>query len=154
MNILKYKEYEGTAEVDTERMVCRGKILFINDLVTYEGKSPSELQRAFEEAVEDYLATCRELNRDAQKPHKGLFQVRISPALHRQCAVRAAAEKTTLNDLVGKALSAYVGSKQEVNNNFHVTFVQPDNKELEKGFASTSPATSFITERVSNGTTN
>jgi hypothetical protein len=35
MDILKYKDYEGTAELDMSRGVCRGKILFINDLVTY-----------------------------------------------------------------------------------------------------------------------
>ena len=34
MDILKYKDYEGTAELDMSRGVCRGKILFINDLVT------------------------------------------------------------------------------------------------------------------------
>lgn len=154
MNILKHNDYEGTAEIDTERMVCRGKILFINDLVTYEANSPADLQKAFEEAIDDYLETCKELNRKPQKPHKGLFQVRVSPELHRQCAVRAAEEKTTLNDLVGKALSSYVGAKQEVNNNFHVTFVQPDNKEMEKGVASTSLPTVFRTERTTNGVTN
>ena len=33
MNILNYKGYEGTAEIDMESRICRGKILFINDLV-------------------------------------------------------------------------------------------------------------------------
>ena len=55
MDILKYKDYEGTAELDMSRGVCRGKILFINDLVTYEAASPADLQREFEAAVDDYL---------------------------------------------------------------------------------------------------
>ncbi len=61
MNILKYKNYEGTAERDLERSVCRGKILFIDDLVTYEAQFSAQLQAEFEAAVDDYLATCAEL---------------------------------------------------------------------------------------------
>ena len=37
------------------RSVCRGKILFIDDLVTYEAASPAKLQKEFEAAVDDYL---------------------------------------------------------------------------------------------------
>lgn len=67
MDILRYKEYEGTAERDMERMVCRGKILFIDDLVTYVADTPARLQQEFEAAVDDYLATCALLLRPSQK---------------------------------------------------------------------------------------
>lgn len=60
MNILKYKNYEGTAELDRERSVCRGKVLFVDDLVTYGAQSLVQLQAEFEAAVEDYLITCAE----------------------------------------------------------------------------------------------
>lgn len=70
MEILKYKDYEGTAEIDMIRLVCRGKVLFIDDLVTYEASTPAELQTEFEAAVDDYLETCIDLGRDPQKPLK------------------------------------------------------------------------------------
>jgi predicted HicB family RNase H-like nuclease len=76
MNILKYNDYEGTAEIDMSRQVCRGKILFIDDLVTYEAASPAELQHAFEAAVDDYLETCAALGRAPRKPLRGSFNVR------------------------------------------------------------------------------
>jgi hypothetical protein len=38
MSILKYKSYEGSAELDMARGVCRGKILFISGLVTYKAR--------------------------------------------------------------------------------------------------------------------
>ena len=41
------------------RQVCRGKILFISDLVTYEAQSPVELQKEFELAVDDYIETSK-----------------------------------------------------------------------------------------------
>ena len=81
MDILTYKDYEGTAELDMTRGVCRGKILFINDLVTYESTSPAKLQKEFEAAVDDYFETCEALGRKPQKSLKGQFNVRISPTL-------------------------------------------------------------------------
>lgn len=66
MNTIKYAGYEGTAKLDQERLICRGRILFIDDLVTYQADSPTELQAAFEEAVDDYLATCKALGRRPQ----------------------------------------------------------------------------------------
>ncbi len=106
MDILKFKGYEGTAELDMDRQVCRGKILFIHDLVTYEAKSPTNLQREFEEAVIDYLETCKELEREPQKPFRGLFNVRISPATHRAAVLRAASTGVTLNDFVARSIEA------------------------------------------------
>ncbi|KJV07178.1 type II toxin-antitoxin system HicB family antitoxin [Methylocucumis oryzae] len=117
MNILKYKEYEGTAEIDTDRQVCRGKILFINDLVTYEASTPADLQIEFQNAVDDYLETCRDLGREAQKPLKGQFNVRISPELHKQATLKSIRDNTSLNDVMKKALESFLYSSHEVNQN-------------------------------------
>jgi predicted HicB family RNase H-like nuclease len=57
MDILTYHGFEGTAELDMSCRMCRGKLLFMDDLVTYKADTPSGLQHAFEAAVEDYLAT-------------------------------------------------------------------------------------------------
>lgn len=126
MDILRYKGYEGTAELDMSRGVCRGKLLFINDLVTYESATPAELRSEFESAVDDYLETCADLGRKPAKPFKGLFNVRISPELHRAAALRAAEDGISLNDVVVKALDAYLCVSAEVNQHFHVSISDPD----------------------------
>ena len=66
MGTLKHQGYEGTAELDIGRGICRGRILFIADMVTYQADSPQELQREFEVAVEDYVATCVALGKEPQ----------------------------------------------------------------------------------------
>lgn len=63
MKTLSDKGYEGTFEVDMDEAVCRGKLLFIPDMVTYAAETPKLLKDAFEEAVNDYLITCQELGR-------------------------------------------------------------------------------------------
>ena len=104
MVTVKYKGYEGSIEIDLERNVCRGKILFINDLVTYEASSIKDIQKEFEAAVDDYLETCEQLGRNPNKSYKGSFNVRVSPDIHRQAAMTAYREGISLNDYVGKAI--------------------------------------------------
>ncbi len=126
MNILKYKDYEGTTEIDMDRFVCRGKILFINDLITYEADSPKLLQSEFEAAVDDYIETCADLGRDPQKPLKGQFNVRIPPTLHKLASLRAVQDKVSLNDIVVKSMNAYLSVNFYINHNVKITF---ENKE-------------------------
>ncbi|MNE95574.1 hypothetical protein D3C80_1936770 [compost metagenome] len=62
-NFYEHKSYFGTVEYSNEDNVYYGQILKINDLVTFEGSSVSELEDSFKEAVNDYLDTCKELDK-------------------------------------------------------------------------------------------
>ncbi|HOT76194.1 MAG TPA: methyltransferase domain-containing protein, partial [Candidatus Wallbacteria bacterium] len=42
-------------------------------LVTFEGKSVSELKNSFKEAVNDYIELCQKVNKEAAKSFKGTF---------------------------------------------------------------------------------
>ena len=108
MEILKYREFEGSAELDLGRGVCRGRILFIDDAVTYESQTIQGLQGEFEAAVDDYVDTCREIGKEPQKSCRGQFNVRVTPEVHRAAARRALADETSLNDVVSRALAAYL----------------------------------------------
>lgn len=147
MDILKYKDYEGTAELDMSRRVCRGKILFIDDLVTYEARSPAELQREFEVAVADYIETCATLGREPQKPLKGQFNVRIPPALHKAAVLRALADNVSLNDVVVRALDAFVNVRADINHNVRVTLDIPE-ESMKTLVSSASAQTRWGTARA------
>lgn len=108
MEMLHYKDCEGSAELDMQRQVCRGKILHIDDLVTYESADIQGLQKQFEEAVDDYIETCKAIGKTPQKAYKGQFNVRVSPELHRLAARKALAHDTTLNEVVVQALQHYL----------------------------------------------
>lgn len=108
MDILTYKNFEGSAELDMANQVCHGKLLFIDDLVTYQADTPAGLQREFELAVDDYLETCREVGKEPQRPFRGQFNVRVPPGLHRAAATRAQADGISLNEVVVKALAAFL----------------------------------------------
>lgn len=138
MEILKYNDYEGTAEIDVTRLVCRGKILFIDDLVTYEADSPTDLQKEFQAAVDDYIETCKHLNREPKKPLRGQFNVRIPPALHKEAVLRAVAEGVSLNDVVVRSLDAFVHVKADINHNVRVTVVEMPENAVQTRIATSS----------------
>jgi predicted HicB family RNase H-like nuclease len=138
VDILKYKDYEGTAELDMIRGVCRGKILFINDLVTYEAALPSKLQKEFEAAVDDYIETCAALGREPQKSLKGQFNVRIPQSLHKAAALRALVDSISLNDVVVRSLDAFVNAKVDINNHVETKNYYIGTGESKRAVASAS----------------
>jgi non-homologous end joining protein Ku/predicted HicB family RNase H-like nuclease len=102
MSTVRHRDYQGGVEFEDGKLVL--KILHIDDLITTEVDSASEVEATFAELVEDYLATCAELGKEPNKPFKGLFNVRIPPELHKQAAFAASTEDVTLNAYVIAAL--------------------------------------------------
>lgn len=114
MNILEHMGYHGTVEVDMDRGVLHGKILFIADLVTYTAQAPNELKQEFEAAINDYLQTCAELGREPMQPASGSFNVRTGPDRHRAAQIRATADGVSLNEVMLRALDCYLHQSREV----------------------------------------
>jgi predicted HicB family RNase H-like nuclease len=106
MSKLKYKGYAGTIEPSIEDGCLHGEILFINDLITYEGTTVAEIKASFEEAVDRYLAYCEETGRPADKPCSGTFNVRVGPELHRKAVEAAYEQGFTLNEFVTRSIQA------------------------------------------------
>lgn len=106
--VMKYKGYLGSIEIDMEEKVLHGKVLFINGLITFEAVKfdIDELQQAFEESVNEYLADCEELGITPEKTCKGQFNVRIPPELHVNANLAAKRNNESLNALVKRALES------------------------------------------------
>jgi len=108
MNTLKYKGYIGSVAYSEPDKVFFGKLEGIDALVNYEGESVAELTAAFHEAVDDYLALCEDIGQKPEKSSTGTFNVRISPATHRQIANRAMEAGISINAFVKKVLDEAV----------------------------------------------
>lgn len=104
-DLLKYKGYYGSIEVSVEDDCLFGKLQFIQALVSYEGKTVSELSGAFHEAVDDYIATCEAKGRAPEKPFKGSFNVRVGPERHARAAMAVKRNQLkSLNEFVNHAI--------------------------------------------------
>jgi predicted HicB family RNase H-like nuclease len=101
---LMYNSYIGSVHFSAEDEIFFGKIEGIPDLITFEGASVSELQQAFQEAVEDYIELCHEVGKQPFKSYKGRLQIRIPSELHKKAAQKAFLQGVSLNQFVQHAI--------------------------------------------------
>ena len=102
--MMEYKGYMGKAEYDDEAEILHGEVINTRDVITFQAKSVNELNQAFHESIDDYLAFCSERGEEPDKPFSGQFVTRIPSELHRKLNTAAALEKMSLNAWVAKQL--------------------------------------------------
>lgn len=128
-NKLTHKGFTGSLEVSLEDGCLIGRVMFIDDLITYEGDTVPELTINFKSAVDRYLAYCTKAGKTANKPFSGTFNVRVGPELHRKAAISANESSVNLNEFVCNAIEAAVNrdSIQAVQHNHnHVITIRQD----------------------------
>ncbi|MCX5880299.1 MAG: type II toxin-antitoxin system HicB family antitoxin [Deltaproteobacteria bacterium] len=103
-NKLSHNGYTGSVEVSIEDNCLHGRVLFIDDIITYEGVTAKDLVASFKNAVDHYITYCKETGKPANKPFSGTFNVRIGQELHRKAAQEAHARNLSLNDYVVQAI--------------------------------------------------
>jgi len=116
---LNYKNYLGSVNFDLEDGIIFGEIMFINDLVTYEATSVIELKNEFELAVDDYIDTCKTLNRKPQKAFSGSLNICIGAELHKNAAMEAHLSDISLNEFIKKSVDDKLSDKSMVKHHFH-----------------------------------
>ncbi len=114
--VLEYKGYQAEIEFDYEDSTLYGKVLDIEDHILFEIDNPQEAQQQFEETIEDYIFMCEENGKKPCKPFKGVFNLRISPELHKQSVQMARREGIALNTFVEKAIKNEIQNKGKEKN--------------------------------------
>ncbi|MCI0528069.1 MAG: type II toxin-antitoxin system HicB family antitoxin [Nitrospira sp.] len=109
-DLLEYKGYYGSVQYSREDRVFFGRVEFIKSLISYEGTDVESLEKAFKEAVDDYLEVCRGQGKEPEKSFKGSFSVRTGSTLHRKVALYTKKKGTNLNKLVADALEKYLST--------------------------------------------
>ena len=102
--MMEYKGYIGKVEMDDEAGILYGEVINIRDVITFEGESVDEIQKAFHESVDDYLAFCAERGENAEKPFSGKFVVRLPAELHRKAYTKAKLADKSLNGWVNEVI--------------------------------------------------
>jgi predicted HicB family RNase H-like nuclease len=57
------------------------------------------------QSINDYIAWCTEEGVEPEKPYSGKFNLRLSPELHREIAIRAKRLNISINSFVEKAIT-------------------------------------------------
>jgi len=104
-NAMTHKGYSARIEFDAEDRIFFGCIVGIRDIITFHGETVDELEKAFKEAVDDYLATCEKLGVKPNKPYSGKLTLRIPPNVHASIATAAETSGKSLNKWVADVLN-------------------------------------------------
>ncbi len=102
--MLKYKGYLGVTEYDEVGKIFTGEVAGLAAVITFQGRTPEELEASFRESIDLYLKMCAEDGIQPEKTYSGRFNVRIDPELHREIAIKAMLENKSINELVNEAL--------------------------------------------------
>lgn len=105
---MKYKNYLGHAEYDSVAKIFHGEVIGLKDVVTFQGKSVDELEKAFKDSIDDYLAFCKELGRTPEKPFSGKILIRLTPEMHAKAALAAKKNNVSLNSLIVESVSKLI----------------------------------------------
>ena len=103
---LSYKNYSANIEFDSDDRIFVGHLTGITDIVSFHGESVSELMKAFEAAVDGYIALSEKHGVKPQKPYSGKLLLRISPEIHAKVARTAEASGKSINAWVTDVLKA------------------------------------------------
>lgn len=104
MNTMTYQGYTACIEFDDRDNIFWGKVLGINDSITFEGDTVAQLTQDFHNAIDFYVADCAALGKSPDKPASGKLLLRVPPEIHAAALVKAKAAGKSLNQWATEAL--------------------------------------------------
>ena len=102
--MLHHKDYVGVAEYDDGGKIFTGEVIGVRDVITFQGRSPDELEQSFRDSIDFYLEMCERDGVEPDKAYSGKFNLRVDPDLHRKIAMAATTDGTSLNQWVSEVL--------------------------------------------------
>ena len=103
-NALTYKGYSARVEFDAEDRVLVGRIAGIRDVIGFHAETVTGLEKAFREAVNDYVKACAELGQSPNKPVSGNMMLRVPTDVHAKAIEAAELAGVSLNVWAADAL--------------------------------------------------
>ena len=102
---MTYKGYEGTVKFDEDAHLFHGDVINTRDVITFQGSSVDELEKAFRDSIDDYLEFCANRGEEPEKSFSGKFVVRVDPRLHKAIALAARRQGKSINSYVVEKLT-------------------------------------------------
>ena len=96
--------YTRIVEFDEDAKIFHGEVIGLRDVITFQGQSVDELEKAMADSIDFYLNWCAERDKLPEKPFSGKLLVRTSPEIHSRAAVAAARIRLSLNKYIEKAI--------------------------------------------------
>lgn len=103
-NTMTYQGYTTSMTFDADDKIIVGRVLDVDDIISFHGESVAEFEAMFHAAVDGYVAACEELGGAPEKPASGKMMLRIAPTVHAAALKAAARNGVSLNKWAEQAL--------------------------------------------------
>lgn len=138
MSNLSYKGYSASISLDADDSIFYGKVLNIYDRIVFSGESITELKTNFQIAIDNYIACCKEIGGEPEKPASGKILLRLHPDTHSKVIREAKKIGKSINRWISDAIEDKISQKEH-----HVILLGPKpadthSKSKENSWGSTS----------------
>lgn len=79
INRMVYKSDTARVEFDPRDEIFVGRVLGIEDRITFHGETVAKLRAGFHSGIDHYLADCATQGRTPQRPYSGKILLRLPP---------------------------------------------------------------------------
>jgi len=101
---MTHNGYTAQMEFDVEDKIIVGRVIDIDDIITFHGTSVAEFEAVFKAAVDGYIQACQKLGQAAEKSASGRLMLRVSPSIHAAAVKASARSGQSLNKWAEKVL--------------------------------------------------
>jgi predicted HicB family RNase H-like nuclease len=102
--MMRYKGYAGQAFYDADAKLFHGEVIGLKDVITFQGTTVEEIEKAFKDSIDDYIEFCKTRGEKPEKPYSGNLHIRLKPELHAKLAQEALLHNQSLNSFIAEKL--------------------------------------------------
>ena len=109
-DLMEHKGFKAKIEYSADDEVFFGRLIGIEDVVTFEGKTVRELKRAMKDAVDFHVEVCEKTGKNPKKKYSGNLLFRLNSELHSRIAEAASRHGKSINEWGKEVLESAVNS--------------------------------------------
>lgn len=106
MNTMNHRGYSARVDYDERDNIFVGRVLGLRAVISFHGETVAELRGAFETAIDDFLADCKQQGITPEKPASGKLMLRVPSEVHGAALVAAQAAGKSLNQWATEVLQS------------------------------------------------
>ncbi len=105
---MSYKGFTAKVEFSPDDEVFFGRLIGIDDVVTFEGQTVDELKKSFAEAVDFHLEVCEKTGQKLKKNYSGKLLFRFNSDLHARIAAAAESKGKSINEFAKEVFESAI----------------------------------------------
>jgi predicted HicB family RNase H-like nuclease len=95
---MEYKGFKAKVEYSADGEVFFGRLIGIDDIVTFDGRTVRKLKKAMKDAVDFHIELCERTGQAVRKSYSGKVLLRLPADLHQRIAEEAVKSGKSLNE--------------------------------------------------------